>query len=304
MFQCQFLQSLKDSLVTISHIITRVYLVVIIIAAFSSSAKANHQTGHAFSDNWSSAGDFGSVGLFQTRTARFRNDGDLSVGYASLDPYLRYYMSFQAMPWLEGTLRYTEITNRSFSIGGLDSDEAFQDRGADLKFLLFDERRLVPQIAFGLQDGIGTGLFSGEYLVASKRYYDFDFSLGVGWGYFASGSSIKNPLIKFSDTFRERSGAEGLGGEANFGSYFTGENIGFFGGVEWKTPIKGLILKLEASTQDYQSEPLGINFDRGYPINFGFVYSPFPWVELTAAQERGNTIMIRAGLRANFHEDT
>jgi len=281
-----------------------VYLVVIIIAAFSSSAKANHQTGHAFSDNWSSAGDFGSVGLFQTRTARFRNDGDLSVGYASLDPYLRYYMSFQAMPWLEGTLRYTEITNRSFSIGGLDSDEAFQDRGADLKFLLFDERRLVPQIAFGLQDGIGTGLFSGEYLVASKRYYDFDFSLGVGWGYFASGSSIKNPLIKFSDTFRERSGAEGLGGEANFGSYFTGENIGFFGGVEWKTPIKGLILKLEASTQDYQSEPLGINFDRGYPINFGFVYSPFPWVELTAAQERGNTIMLRAGLRANFHEDT
>ena len=71
--------------------------------------------------NWATAGDYGGVGLLQTRTARFRDDGELDVGVTIIDPYQRYYISFQAMPWLEGAFRYTEITNRSFSLGGLES---------------------------------------------------------------------------------------------------------------------------------------------------------------------------------------
>ena len=252
--------------------------------------------------NWASANDFGSVGLLQTRTARFRADGDLDVGVVSLDPYRRYYISFQAMPWLEGTFRYTEITNRSFSIGGLASTEDYQDRGADLKFLLWDESRYAPQIALGLQDGIGTGLFSGEYLVASKSYYDLDFSFGIGWGYFAAGSEIKNPLTTFSDAFATRSSSGGFGGEANFSDYLSGPNIGLFGGVAWRTPVKGLSLKLEASTQDYQSEPLGNAFKRDLPFNLGVVYQPFPWLEFSGAYERGNIAMFRASVRANVND--
>ncbi len=252
--------------------------------------------------SWATANDFGSVGLLQTRTARFRNDGDMDVGTVFLDPYKRYYISFQAMPWMEGTFRYTEVTNRSFSLGGLASDEDFQDRGADLKFRLWEESEFVPQIAFGLQDGIGTGLFSGEYLVASKSYYDLDFSLGLGWGYFASGSGIKNPLTTFSDAFATRSSGGGLGGEANIEDYLSGPNIGFFGGVAWRTPVKGLSLKLEVSTQDYQSEPLGNEFKRDMPANFGIVYRPVPWIELSGAYERGNIAMLRASVRANVND--
>ena len=303
MFQAQFLRSPKKFVAAISFVITHIYLVVLIIAGLSSLAIAKHQTGHAFSDNWASTGDFGGVGLLQNRTARFRDDGDFSVGYTALDPYRRYYMSFQFLPWLEGTLRYTEITDKLFSIGGLASDAAFQDRGADLKFLLLEEKKFIPQIALGLQDGIGTGLFSGEFLVASKRYYDFDFSFGVGWGYFASGSSIKNPLININDEFRLRDAAGGFGGEATLANYFSGPNIGLFGGIEWRTPIKGVNLKFEGSTQDYQSEPLGNTFDRDYPFNYGLVYRPLPWVEFTAAHERGNTVMLRANIRANFNSD-
>ncbi len=252
--------------------------------------------------NWHTANDFGSIGLLQTRSARFREDGELDVGIVLLDPYQRYYISFQALPWLEGTFRYTEITNRLFSIGGLASDEDFQDRGADLKFLLLEEGKFAPQIAFGLQDGIGTGLFSGEYLVASKSYYDLDFSAGIGWGYFASGSDIKNPLINVSDVFRARDSDGGLGGEANFSDYLSGENIGFFGGVVWRTPVKGLSMKLEASTQDYKSEPLGNEFKRDLPINVGFVYRPFPWLELSGAYERGNIAMFRTSMRSNVND--
>ena len=222
--------------------------------------------------NWASSGDFGGVGLLQNRTARFRDDGDIDVGIVRLEPYRRYYMSFQAMPWLEGTLRYSEITNRSFSIGGLASTEDFQDRGADLKFRLLKEGKYTPQIAFGLQDGIGTGLFSSEFLVASKAYYDLDFSFGAGWGYLASGSNVKNPLTSLSTAFRSRTSSGSVGGEANLGSYLSGETVGLFGGVAWRTPVKGLSLKLEASTQDYKSEPLGNEFKRDLPVNIGFVY--------------------------------
>nr|MBC8241185.1 YjbH domain-containing protein [Alphaproteobacteria bacterium] len=252
--------------------------------------------------NWATAGDFGGVGLIQSRTARFRDDGEMDIGTTFLDPYRRYYISFQAMPWLEGTFRYTEITNRSFSIGGLASNEDFQDRGADLKFLLLKESNYAPQIAFGLQDGIGTGLFAGEFLVANKGYYDLDFSFGIGWGYFASGSTIKNPLITFSNVFRTRNSGGSFGGEANFGDYLSGESVGLFGGVAWRTPIKGLSLKLETGTQDYQSEPLGNRFERDQALNLGFVYKPFPWLELSGAYERGNTTMFRASLRANVND--
>ncbi len=249
--------------------------------------------------NWSTANDFGGVGLLQNRTARFRPDGELDVGAVFLDPYKRYYISFQALPWLEGTFRYTEITNRSFSEGGLASDEDFQDRGADLKFRLLEESRYLPQIAFGLQDGIGTGLFSSEFLVFSKAYYDLDFSFGVGWGYLASGSDIENPMINISDSFANRTSGGNFGGEANFSDYLSGPNIGLFGGVAWRTPVKGLTVKLETSTQDYQSEPLGNQFEQDLPFNLGFVYRPFPWLELSGSYERGNTAMFRASLRAN-----
>ncbi len=275
-------------------------LFLVFLSSNPSFATPPKRIVHA--PNWATANDFGSVGLLQTRTARFRDDGVLDVGATILDPYRRYYISFQAMPWLEGTFRYTEITNRSFSIGGLASTEDFQDRGADLKFLLLKEGRYIPQIAFGLQDGIGTGLFAGEYLVASKGYYDLDFSAGVGWGYYASGSKIKNPMTIISDAFNTRQGSGGFGGEANFGDYLSGKTIGIYGGVAWRTPIKGLSLKLEASTQDYQSEPLGNSFKRDLPINFGFVYQPFPWLELSGAYERGNTTMFRASVKSDVND--
>ena len=272
------------------------------VSVLAGSADAATPNSPNQASNWATANDFGGVGLLQTRTARFRDDGELDVGTTILDPYRRYYISFQAMPWLEGVFRYTEITNRSFSIGGLASTEDFQDRGADLKFRLLEEGKFVPQIALGFQDGIGTGLFSGEYLVASKSYYDLDFSFGVGWGYFASGSTTKNPLINFSDVFRTRDSGGGLGGEANFGDYFSGESIGFFGGVAWRTPLEGLSIKLEAATQDYQSEPLGNTFTRDLPVNLGFVYRPFPWLELSGAYERGNIAMFRASVRSNVND--
>ena len=38
-----------------------------------------------------------------------------------------------------------------------------------MKARLWDEERLVPAVAVGIDDIVGTGIYSGEYLVASKN---------------------------------------------------------------------------------------------------------------------------------------
>ena len=59
-------------------------------------------------DNTSSPGVFGGAGLLEMRSARFLVDGTLSVGAAYLDGINNYYSTWQATPWLETTLRYSD----------------------------------------------------------------------------------------------------------------------------------------------------------------------------------------------------
>lgn len=281
------------------HLIqTRVRLAGLVFAfsAFLVPVSSFGQTQAPY--NSASSGDYGGVGLLATRTARFHDDGVLEVGTTHVNPYNRLYLTFQVTPWLESTFRYTEITNRDYSIGGLESDNNFLDRGADIKLRLLKESRFVPQVAIGLQDGLGTGIFSGEYLVLNKRFYDFDFSLGMGWGLLGSRGEIKNPLINLSDVFSSRGG--GSGGQVNLAKMFTGPTVGLFGGVEWQTPVKGLSVKLEYDGNSYLSDPLRNNLRPASPFNIGVNYRPADWIEFSGAFERGNTAMFRASLRSNL----
>jgi hypothetical protein len=249
------------------------------------------------------ANDFGGIGLLQTRTARFAPDGQFDFGASVVDPYIRYYLTWSILPWAEATFRYSDVRNRLFSdVPAFSGDQTFKDRGADLKIRLVQEGRYVPQIALGLQDGLGTGQFQGEYLVLSKRWYDLDFSFGVGWGYFANGSNIRNPLRLISEKFRQREDVSLQGGTLRLRNYFAGESIGLFGGVEWHTPIEGLSLKLEYDPNDYQTEPLQNRFVQDVPINVAAMWRPFSFVDLSFGLERGNTFMLRLALRANLHD--
>ncbi len=266
-------------------------------------------------DDRYSTNDYGGIGLLQTRTARFAPDGQFEIGASFINPYRRYYMTWQILPWLETTFRYTDTTNLpnggfpfaqsqgkffkdilNFRNGGTNLD-----RGADVKIRLWREDRVLPEVALGLQDFIGTGLFSGEYLVASKRYYDFDFTLGVGWGYLGSRGSLPNPFRVFSG-FATRDASVGEGGQFLFGNYFSGRHVGLFGGVEYHTPITGLTLKLEYNGASLaKAEPHGNVLKEDIPFNMGVDYRPAPWFDLGLAFERGNSLMIRTALRFNLH---
>ncbi|NQV80129.1 MAG: YjbH domain-containing protein, partial [Alphaproteobacteria bacterium] len=250
-----------------------------------------------------SASDFGGMGLFQTRNARFARDGNFEVGFSKIYPYERYLLTLQALPWLEATFRYTSVTNRNFAGGqGTDFRTSFKDRGFDLKFQLLEEGRFRPAVALGLQDGLGTGVFSGEYLVASKRYHDFDFSLGLGWGYNAGSSTIKNPLGSLSNAFKSRGSGAQQGGTVLVANYLSGPTVGLTAGIEYTTPIKGLVLKVEYDPNNYAIEPLANPLVGSSHYNFGILYRPFPWIDLSLARERGEEYMVRIGLRANFND--
>ena len=251
-----------------------------------------------------SANDFGGIGLLQNRTARLGTDGSFEAGTTYIEPYRRWYFRLTFLPWFEGVFRYTDVRNQLYSnVVAFSGNQTFKDRGADIKFRLWPESRYIPQIAVGMQDGLGTGLFRGEYLVANKRYYDLDFSFGIGWGYLGKGGTWENPLTSLSNTLRSRSTSSSTGGVPLFGSWFSGEFVAPFYGVEYRTPIKGLTVKAEYNLNDYLTEPNGTALDEGTsPWNFGINYRPFNWLDISLAYERGYSYLSRIALLADFND--
>ena len=82
-------------------------------------------SGAAAAQDYPATGsDFGGVGLIESRNARFRPDGTLEAG-ASLRHQRRFYfLSFQALPWMEATFRVAERLNATTG-RGTTSDRAF-----------------------------------------------------------------------------------------------------------------------------------------------------------------------------------
>lgn len=93
--------------------------------------------------------DFGGVGLMQTPTARMAPAGELSVNASRTEPYTRYSVSLQPFEWLEGSFRYTAITNRRYGPESLSGDQSYKDKAVDLKVRLWQESHWAPELALG-----------------------------------------------------------------------------------------------------------------------------------------------------------
>ena len=242
--------------------------------------------------------DFGGVGLLQTPTARMAPAGELSLNANRTDPYSRYSLSLQPLDWLEGTFRYTSISNRRYGSEALSGDQSYKDKAVDAKARLWQESHWLPEVALGFRDIGGTGLFSSEYFVANKRYKDLDFSLGIAWGYIGNRGDLDNPLGYLDDRFDTRP-ASSTTGDVNTSSYFRGSPA-LFGGVVYQTPWAPLSLKIEFDGNDYKHEPQNNNQIQDSPVNIGAVYKLNENIDLTAGWERGNTALFGITLHTNF----
>jgi hypothetical protein len=244
--------------------------------------------------------DFGGVGLLQSPTARMAQEGEFSFVLSRATPYTNYNVSMQPLPWLEGSFRYTNVSNRPYGPANLSGSQTYKDKSIDAKIRLWEESRWLPAVAVGARDIGGTGLFSSEFIVTSKRAGPLDFSLGLAWGYIGNRGDIGNPLNIISDRFRTRpSSGTGATGALSINKFLRGRP-GFFGGVEYHSPWEWLILKAELDGNDYKHQPQNNNQPQRWPVNLGAVFRLNHNVDLTLGYERGKVATAALNLHANL----
>jgi hypothetical protein len=218
---------------------------------------------------------FGPAGLNTLPNARMDRVGLIRAGIATLDPYAHAFLGVQISQSLYINLR------QSAEVSSLKDDADRLYPGIDLKLRLVQEDGLRPAVALGLQSASGHRRLSGEYVALSKRFHDFDFTGGIGWGFYGTGGNFGNPLKTlhghFGDGRDPRSEKT-----AGISDWFTGDTIGFFGGVEYSTPVEGLSLKLDGGTAT--------------PWSIGLSWQPTPWAELGVAVQNTDKIMARLSL--------
>jgi hypothetical protein len=205
--------------------------------------------------------NLGGVGLIEMPSARMVPDGELSAGASYYQDTQHYNLGFQILPWLEGSFRYSGLQhfNPDYPV--------YWDRSFGLKARLWQEDDLLPAVAVGINDVVGTGVYSGEYLVASKQFGDFDATLGVGWGRLGSANTFRNPFAQISRSYETRASLTTPGG-TNFNVFFHGPTAGVFGGVVWRSPLPGLSLIAEASSDDYPFERVQGSFTPHTQMNY------------------------------------
>lgn len=238
--------------------------------------------------------DFGAAGVLQAPSARLPREGEFAFSLQNNDPYRLLSVNLGLFPWLEVGARYVVIPEIRTGFGG-----SFVDKGFDAKLRLLKESDWLPQVSVGLRDMAGTGLFSGEYLVASKRFGDVDFTAGLGWGYLGRGQDVGTPLCGVAARFCTRpTGFTGPGGQFEVDKFFAGP-MGAFGGVTWQTPHRPLRVLAELDPNHYRQDFVPIR--QTSPINLGLQYLALDSVDLRLAWERGNTLVFGLTYRTDFN---
>ena len=116
-----------------------------------------------------SASNYGNTGLMELPNARQSKAATLRWNFSSSYPF--EYTSVTATPfsWIEATYRYTEIKNVKYGPASYSGNQSLKDKGFDVKFRIIDETRIFPAIALGFRDIAGTGRFSSEYFIGTKK---------------------------------------------------------------------------------------------------------------------------------------
>lgn len=178
---------------------------------------------------------YGLPGGVDTPSAEAFPDATISVGLSYSTYGRRMTGAFQMLPQLTVALRYSRQSSINLDLSG---DDYLKDRSADLRYQLFGEQGWRPAVAVGLQDFLGTGTYSGEYVVATKTFDRFTVSAGVGWGRLAGKP-------------RERD-VDNLGGTLNADDWFKGPARPF-ASVRYAATDK-LSLVAEYTPDDYDVE--------------------------------------------------
>lgn len=228
----------------------------------------------------------GVTGLIDMPSGEAQKDGTISFTTAHFGSVSRNTLSFQISPRLSASFRYIGV--RNFNDVVFSPFETYYDRSFDLRYQIFTEQGLRPAVTIGLQDAVGTGILSGEFIAATKHVTPrLKVTAGLGWGRLGSYGPI-------GQIFGDRPAIViGSGGNVNFGQWFRGD-VAPFAGIEWQVNEK-LGLKLEYSSDAYDEEAgLRRTFNRNSPFNFGAEYQVSPALRFGAYYMYGSEIGLTA----------
>jgi membrane-associated phospholipid phosphatase len=129
----------------------------------------------------------GQSGYINMPAAWVEPDGTFSTGYSYDRPYGSFWATATVLPFLQVTGRYVSING----IPGFSSVPGeygsqygrYKDKVVDAKLRLWQETGLLPSVAIGATDMLGTELFKGHYVVATKTFgsaRNIEASVGFG----------------------------------------------------------------------------------------------------------------------------
>ncbi len=231
----------------------------------------------------------GVPGIIDMPSGESMPDGELGVTISSFGGITRNTLTFQLTPRISGSFRYSatqDWPNEGFDV--------YYDRSFDLRFQVLEEGPVVPGVVVGLQDFIGTGLNSAEYVVATKTFGDrLRVSGGVGWGRLGNRDGFGNifGLDDRPDDF------EPTGGTVNDNRWFRGD-MALFGGLEYDIGERVTLLA-EYSSDEYLEEASRDIIDQASPFNFGIQYRPRPGINLGAFYMYGSEFGVQAAFNFN-----
>lgn len=233
----------------------------------------------------------GAPGLIDMPSGEAMATERLSFSTTRFGPISRSTISFQAAPWLSGSVRSTTTRNWNDALcppscAGVNSFDDYFDRSLDLRFHVLSEGKYRPAVTVGTMDLLGPGVQSGEYIAATKHFGDrIAVTAGVGWGRLGSNGSLGAP-------FGPRPVAA-TDGSLGFGQLFRGD-VAPFAGVDWQ--INDLwTAKVEYSSDNYSEEAgLRDTFDVRSPLNFGVEYQQSDMIRFGAYYLYGSAIGLAA----------
>ena len=234
---------------------------------------------------------YGMPGSIDTPTAEVFPEGQFSVSSSIFGGTIRTNLSFQVTNGVTVSFRYSRIPSASGDHRGY-----YWDRSFDIHYLFNEQTKFLPSIAIGLRDFIGTGLYTGEYLVATKNITkNIKLSGGLGWGRL-SGKNNETNIFGMGN--ERNSVSAGAGGTIHTNQFFSGTNSPFFALSYSISPKLEIIA--EMSSDDYNMEvSTSKGFARKSDLNFAFKYKVAPDFSVMGQLMHGDAIGLSGVLSLN-----
>jgi hypothetical protein len=214
-------------------------------------------------------------GYFNMPSALMGQEGEMGLAFCYVSPYHIYSLRYQFSNRIEITGNYRVFRGIEDPILSPSGFGDRSDKGVNVKFAVLtpeDSNYVLPGVAIGFQDFLGTKNFQSRYFVLTQVFRNYNAEASLGYG-----------------KHRIR---------------------GFFGGITWfpfldcnRSFFKSVALSAEYDATPYKSkkyEPHPGGHSRKSQINFGLKYRFYNFLDLSASYVRGEKLALGASVFYNL----